>query len=236
MSLLEVCGLDVAYDGVQALRAVDLTVAASEVVTVLGANGAGKSTLLKAIVGLVPSQRGRIRFDGVELRGATPPRCLDLGITLCPEGRRLFPEMTVLENIRMGAYRSRDRAAFRRRLEQLHDMFPKLADRAGQAAASLSGGEQQMVAIARALMSRPRLLLLDEPTLGLAPKMIHEVSRLVKLINAEGIAVVLVEQNARLALRISNRGVVLENGAVSLSGTSAELLGNEHVQKIYLGG
>ncbi|MET4575018.1 ABC transporter ATP-binding protein [Ottowia thiooxydans] len=236
MSLLEVRELDVAYDGVPALRGVGLTVSEGEVVTVLGANGAGKSTLLKAIVGLVPSQRGQLRFNGKDLRGSSPPRCLDLGITLCPEGRRLFPEMTVLENIRMGAYSSRDRAAFKQRLEQMYEMFPKLADRTEQTASSLSGGEQQMVAIARALMSKPKLLLLDEPTLGLAPKMIHEVARLVKLINAEGIAVVLVEQNARLALRISDRGVVLENGEVSLRGTSAELLGNEAVQKIYLGG
>lgn len=236
MSLLEVRDLDVAYDGVPALRGVDLTVSEGEVVTVLGANGAGKSTLLKAIVGLVPSQRGQLRFNGTDLRGMSPPRCLDLGITLCPEGRRLFPEMTVLENIRMGAYSSRDRAAFKQRLEQMYEMFPKLADRTEQTASSLSGGEQQMVAIARALMSKPKLLLLDEPTLGLAPKMIHEVARLVKLINAEGIAVVLVEQNARLALRISDRGVVLENGEVSLRGTSAELLGNEAVQRIYLGG
>ncbi|MBH1965877.1 MAG: ABC transporter ATP-binding protein [Comamonadaceae bacterium] len=236
MSLLEVRELDVAYDGVPALRSVDLTVSEGEVVTVLGANGAGKSTLLKAIVGLVPSQRGQLRFKDTDLRGSSPPRCLDLGITLCPEGRRLFPEMTVLENIRMGAYSSRDRAAFKQRLEQMYEMFPKLADRTEQTASSLSGGEQQMVAIARALMSKPKLLLLDEPTLGLAPKMIHEVARLVKLINAEGIAVVLVEQNARLALRISDRGVVLENGEVSLRGSSTELLGNEAVQRIYLGG
>jgi len=235
MSLLEVHDLDVAYDSVMALRRVSLSVKTGEVVTVLGANGAGKSTLLKAIIGLVPAQRGWIVFDGAELRGGPPDR-LQRGITLCPEGRRLFPDMTVMENIRMGAYASRDRASFKDRFEQLNKMFPKLADRAGQTASSLSGGEQQMVAIARALMSRPRLLLLDEPTLGLAPKMIHEVARLVKLINAEGTAVVLVEQNARLALRISDRGYVLENGEVSLEGPSSELLGDEHVQRIYLGG
>lgn len=235
MNLLEVRDLDVAYDGVPALRRVSLSVRAGEVVTVLGANGAGKSTLLKTIVGMVPAQGGEITLDGAALRGG-PPERLARGITLCPEGRRLFPDMTVMENIRMGAYASRDRAAFKDRLEQLYKMFPKLAERAGQTASSLSGGEQQMVAIARALMSRPRLLLLDEPTLGLAPKMIQEVARLVKLIHAEGTAVILVEQNARLALRISDRGYVLENGEVSLEGPSAQLLGNEHVQRIYLGG
>lgn len=236
MSLLEISAITVAYDAVLALNSVSIKVGKQEVVSILGANGAGKSTLLKAIVGLVPSRSGKIVFDGADISQAKPHQCLERGITLCPEGRRLFPQMTVYENIRMGAYRSPDRAVFRQRIELLYDMFPKLAERAGQIASSLSGGEQQMVAIARALMSRPRLLMLDEPTLGLAPMMIHEVARLVKLINAEGIAVLLVEQNAKLALKISERGYVLENGIVSLTGASLELLSNDHVQRIYLGG
>jgi len=236
MNLLEVDDITVAYDGVSALRGVSIAVAEREVVSIVGANGAGKSTLLKAIVGLIAPSRGRILFEDVDLSGSPPQQRLDRGITLCPEGRRLFPQMTVYENIRMGAYRTTDRGAFRQRLDLMYAMFPKLAERRGQLAASLSGGEQQMVAIARALMSRPRLLMLDEPTLGLAPKMIHEVARLVGIVKAEGIAVVLVEQNARLALKISERGYVLENGVVSLSGTSADLLADDHVQNIYLGG
>ncbi|MDB5847564.1 MAG: high-affinity branched-chain amino acid transport ATP-binding protein [Rhodoferax sp.] len=236
MNLLEVQQLTAAYDNVLALKAVSIEVQAGEVVAVLGANGAGKSTLLKTIVGLVASREGRVVFDGQDIATQKPHQRLELGITLCPEGRRLFPQMTVFENIRMGAYRLKDRGVFRRRLALLYDMFPKLAERGKQVASSLSGGEQQMVAIARALVSQPRLLLLDEPTLGLAPKMIHEVARLVRLIHAEGIAVILVEQNAKLALRISDRGYVLENGAVSLVGQSADLLADRHVQQIYLGG
>lgn len=236
MSLLEVDGITAAYDDIVALHGVHLDVAPRDVVAVLGANGAGKSTLLKTIVGLVPLREGAIRFESEDISGRKPHETLQRGVTLCPEGRRLFPDMTVGENIRMGAYRCKEPALLRKRLEMLHDMFPKLAERERQLASSLSGGEQQMVAIARAMMSHPKLLLLDEPTLGLAPKMIHEVARLVKLINAEGISVILVEQNAKLALKIAHRGYVLENGRVSLTGPSADLLANDHVQKIYLGG
>ncbi|MFP3606451.1 ABC transporter ATP-binding protein [Paraburkholderia sp. SIMBA_053] len=236
MSLLSVTGASAAYQDVVALHDVDLEVRESEVVAVLGANGAGKSTLLKTIVGLVPLRAGKIRFGSRDISTLKPQQVLREGVTLCPEGRRLFPDMTVAENIRLGAYSCRDTGTIRRRLEMLYDMFPKLSERARQLASSLSGGEQQMVAIARAMMSQPKLLLLDEPTLGLAPKMIHEVARLVKLINGEGISVILVEQNARLALRIAHRGYVLEHGGVSLHGESDELLSNEHVQQIYLGG
>jgi branched-chain amino acid transport system ATP-binding protein len=236
MSLLEVIGVTVAYDDIVALDQVHLEVRPLDIVAVLGANGAGKSTLLKTIVGLVPLRDGKVRFGSHDISQCKPHQTLVHGVTLCPEGRRLFPDMTVAENIRMGAYRVRDQALMRKRQAMLYDMFPKLAERAGQLASSLSGGEQQMVAIARAMMSQPKLLLLDEPTLGLAPKMIHEVARLVKLINAEGISVILVEQNAKLALKIAHRGYVLENGRVSLNGASADLLANDHVQKIYLGG
>jgi branched-chain amino acid transport system ATP-binding protein len=236
MNLLEVSAATAAYGDVMALQGVELTVGAGEVVAVLGANGAGKSTLLKTIVGLVPLRSGQIRFDGRDISGYRPHQTLEAGITLCPEGRKLFPDMTVAENIRMGAYRCRDQALLRRRTDLLHHTFPKLTERAHQTASSLSGGEQQMVAIARALMSGPRLLLLDEPTLGLAPKLILEVARLVKTINAEGITVVLVEQNAKLALKIAHKGYVLEQGRVSLSGPSEVLLANDHVNRIYLGG
>ncbi|MCC6196644.1 MAG: ABC transporter ATP-binding protein [Burkholderiales bacterium] len=236
MSLLEIDGVTAAYDDIVALHGVTLQVEPGDVVAVLGANGAGKSTLLKTIMGLVPAREGTIRFESRQISGLKPHETMQRGITLCPEGRRLFADMTVAENIRIGAYRCKEPALLRARLDTLHAMFPKLAERERQLASSLSGGEQQMVAIARAMMSQPKLLLLDEPMLGLAPKMIHEVARLVKLINAEGIAVILVEQNAKLALKIAHRGYVLENGRVSLSGASGELLANDHVRKIYLGG
>jgi branched-chain amino acid transport system ATP-binding protein len=236
MTLLDVRGLSAAYGDVQALHGIDLRVDKAEVVAVLGANGAGKSTLLKTIVGQVRATGGTVQLAGVDISSVSPDQAIRHGITLCPEGRRLFPEMTVAENIRVGAHTVKDGQTLERRMQVLRHMFPKLVDRAKQLAGQLSGGEQQMVAIARALVSEPRLLLLDEPTLGLAPKMIHEVARLVKLINAEGTAVILVEQNAKLALKIADRGYVLENGLVSTAGTSAELLANDHVQKIYLGG
>lgn len=236
MSLLEVQSLTVAYDSVKALRDVSVSIGGNEVVSILGANGAGKSTLLKSIVGQASCDAGAILFDGKDITRKRPHECMEMGITLCPEGRRLFPQMTVHENIRIGAYRAKDKHVMRHRMEMLYDMFPKLVERRKQQASSLSGGEQQMVAIARALVSGPRLLMLDEPTLGLAPMMIHEVARLVQRINGDGIAIILVEQNAKLALKISHRGYVLENGALSLSGSSAELLADDHIKKIYLGG
>lgn len=235
MSLLEVAHLTVAYGAVPALRDVSLTLREG-VICVLGANGAGKSTLLKAIVGLVPMRQGKIRFAGEEIGGLPPYETLRRGITLCPEGRRLFPEMSVADNIRMGAYAVSDRAAIRRRLDMVNGLFPRLKERAGQMAGNLSGGEQQMAAIARALMSGPRLLMLDEPTLGLAPKLIHEVAGIICQIAAEGIGVVLVEQNARLALKLAGYGYVLETGQLSLAGPAIDLLADDHVRRIYLGG
>ena len=236
MTLLEVNAVTASYGDVVALKMVSLKVNVGEVVAVLGANGAGKSTLLKTIVGLIPTTEGEVIFDEVDISSAKPHQCLQKGITLCPEGRRLFPQMTVSENIRMGAYCVKSRTLYNRRIKQLYEMFPKLAERSNQVASSLSGGEQQMVAIARSLMSQPRLLMLDEPTLGLAPLMIHEVARLIRLIQAEGISVILVEQNAKLALKIADRGYVLETGKVKLSGSSNELLADGSVQQIYLGG
>jgi branched-chain amino acid transport system ATP-binding protein len=234
--LLEAVDLSVDYGGIHALR--DVTVRAPEkgVLAVIGANGAGKSTLLKTIAGLVRQSRGAIRLDGEDISRLKPHERLDRGIGLCPEGRRLFPELTVFENLRMGAYRVRETARFKRRLEHMHHIFPRVAERRNQVASSLSGGEQQMVAIARALMSEPRILMLDEPTLGLAPKLIHEVARLVRTINDEGVTIVLVEQNAKLALKISDRAVVLESGAVTIEGASADLLESDAVQSAYLGG
>ena len=234
--MLEASDISVDYGGVQALRGVSVQVPDKGIVAIIGANGAGKSTLLKTIAGQIVQGGGAIRLDGEDISRLRPHERLDRGIVLCPEGRRLFPDMTVYENIRIGAYRMRDRHKFRQRLAFLHEIFPKVAEREKQVASSLSGGEQQMVAIARALISEPRILMLDEPTLGLAPKMILEVARLVQTINREGVTIVLVEQNAKLALRISDRAYVLETGSVAIEGASSELLASDSVRDAYLGG
>jgi len=236
MTLLEVRNLSVSYGGVTALSDVSVSVPENGVVAVVGANGAGKSTLLKSIAGLVHPSTGQMLLDGRDIVSLKPYERLDRGLALCPEGRRLFPEMTVFENIRVGAYRNRNSGQFRQRLDMLYDIFPRIAERRRQVASSLSGGEQQMVAIARALISQPRILMLDEPTLGLAPKMIHEVARLVQTVSQEGIAVVMVEQNAKLALKISDYGYVLETGELRLEGPSTELLKSDHIVRAYLGG
>jgi branched-chain amino acid transport system ATP-binding protein len=236
MSLLEMTGLCVDYGGVHALRDVSIKVADKSVVSIIGANGAGKSTLLKTIVGLTRQSSGTVRLDGQDISSLKPHERLDRGIVLCPEGRRLFPDLTVYENIRVGAYRLKDSRQFRQRLEFLHGVFPRIAERGKQVASSLSGGEQQMVAIARALISQPRILMLDEPTLGLAPKLILEVARLVQTLNQEGITVIMVEQNAKLALKISDYAFVLETGSVALEGRSADLLQSDKVRNAYLGG
>ena len=234
--MLEATGLTVDYGGIHALRDVSAGVPDKGVLAIIGANGAGKSTLLKTLAGLVRQSAGVVRLDGQDISSLKPHERLDRGIVLCPEGRRLFPELTVLENIRMGAYRVKDKAKIERRLAYIHAIFPRIKEREQQIASSLSGGEQQMVAIARALMSEPRILMLDEPTLGLAPKLIHEVANLVRTINQEGVTIIIVEQNARLALKISDRAIVLESGAVAISGSSQELLTSDTVQKAYLGG
>lgn len=235
MNLLETKTLGVDYGGIHALRDVSVAVPDKSVVSIIGANGAGKSTLLKTIAGLVRPNSGSVYYDGQDISRLRPHERLDRGIVLCPEGRRLFPEMTVYENIRVGAYRTRDQQKFRQRLDQIYSIFPRVAERSKQLASSLSGGEQQMVAIARALISSPRVLMLDEPTLGLAPKMIVEVARLVQSAHSEGITVLLVEQNAKLALRLSSTAYVLETGSVVLSGSSQDLLSSASVQEAYLG-
>jgi len=236
MSLLEARNISVDYGGVHALRNVDIAVRDKEVIAIIGANGAGKSTLLKTVAGLVPQNEGEIFFDGKEISNLRTHERIDRGIVLCPEGRRLFPDMTVYDNIRMGAYRMSSREEFNERLEFLFEIFPRVSERRNQIASSLSGGEQQMVAIARALINKPRVVMLDEPTLGLAPKLVIEVGNLVGKIREEGIAVVLVEQNAKLALRISDYGFVIETGSVALEGPSADLLQSEEIRNIYLGG
>jgi len=236
MNLLEASNLSVDYGGVHALREVSIRVPDKSVVAIIGANGAGKSTLLKTIAGLVRHNAGSVRLDGKDISHLKPHQRLDCGIVLCPEGRRLFPEMTVYENIRVGAYRMRDSAKWRESLAMIYEIFPRVAERRKQISSSLSGGEQQMVAIARALIARPRMLMLDEPTLGLAPKLIHEVANLVKRVNDTGVTVLIVEQNAKLALKISNTAYVLETGSVALEGDSGDLLRRPEVQAAYLGG
>jgi branched-chain amino acid transport system ATP-binding protein len=235
MSILELDGITVAYGSVVALRDVSLAVPEGGIVCILGANGAGKSTLLKAVAGLVPLAGGRIRHNGEDISGMPAYEAVTRGIMLCPEGRRLFPLMSVLDNLRMGAYRLRSRAELARRLDRVLTLFPRLGERRQQIAGSLSGGEQQMAAIGRALMAAPRLLMFDEPSLGLAPRIIAEVARIVGEINRAGITVVLVEQNARLALRLSEYGYVLESGRVALKGDSRTLLDDPYVKAIYLG-
>jgi branched-chain amino acid transport system ATP-binding protein len=234
--LLSVEGLVCRYGKVEAVRGLSIDVAQGELVSLIGANGAGKTTTLKAISGLLSPAAGRITFLGQDITRADPRRILELGIAHCPEGRRVFPHMTVAENLEMGCYLRRDGPAIAGDLERLYARFPILAERRHQAAGTLSGGEQQMLAISRALMSRPKLVLFDEPSLGLAPNLVERTFEIVKEIRAQGVTVVMVEQNAFAALELSDRSYVFEQGRVALAGTGAELLDNPHVKSAYLGG
>ena len=235
--MLEVTGLEVRYGSVTAVKGVSLEVAEGEVVAIIGPNGAGKTSTLRAITGLVPSAGGRVVFRGTDVSRWKAHRIVTLGLGHAPEGRRLFPQMTVMENLRMGAYRRRVPSEIGRTLVQVEELFPRLAERRTQLAGTLSGGEQQMLAIGRALMAEPRLLVLDEPSFGLAPLIVREIGRIVRTINRErGVSVLLVEQNARMALGIAARAYVMETGRVALSGPSATLAESPHVKAAYLGG
>ena len=235
--MLEVSALEVRYGSVAAVRGVSLRVAEGEVVAVIGPNGAGKTSMLRAISGLVSGSGGRVVLDGREISRWKAHRIVTLGLAHAPEGRRLFSQMTVLENLNMGAYRRRSRAEIRRTLDAVERRFPRLAERRSQLAGTLSGGEQQMLAIGRALMAEPRLLLLDEPSFGLAPMVVREIGRIIQSINREqGVSVLLVEQNARMALGIASRAYVMEMGQIALTGASADLAGSPHVKAAYLGG
>ncbi len=233
--LLEVRDLDFSYGDVEALRGVSLEVRAGEIVSLLGSNGAGKSTSLRAISRLSRARAGKLVFDGHDLTALASHQVVELGIIQVPEGRHVFAEMTVLENLRMGSYVKSARAEREKNLERGLALFPRLRERTGQLAGTLSGGEQQMLAIARGLMARPRLLLLDEPSLGLSPLLVKTMFDTVATINAQGVAVLLVEQNVYQSLRISSRGYVLETGRITLSGSGEELLANEHVKAAFLG-
>ena len=235
MSLLALEGVEVAYGGIRAVKGIDLAVEAGEMVCLIGANGAGKSTTLRAITGLVRAAAGRIRYDGAEISALRVHEIARRGLAMVPEGRGVFPQLTIEENLSMGAYARADKAAIRADMAHAFELFPRLAERRRQTAGTLSGGEQQMLAIARALMSRPRLLLLDEPSMGLAPLMVERIFDVIREIAAEGVTMLLVEQNARLALEVSHRGYVLDGGLVTLSGPARELLGDPRIREAYLG-
>lgn len=234
MSLLEVRQLKVAYGGIKAVHGVDFEVAEGELVCLIGANGAGKSSILKGLVGLVP-HGGEVRFDGHRVSGLPTHAIAARGVALVPEGRGIFGRLTVAENLDMGAYARTNKGAMVEDLGRVYDLFPRLAERRGQLAGTLSGGEQQMLAIGRALMSHPRLLLLDEPSMGLAPLMVRKIYETVTDIARHGVTILLVEQNAHLALQVSQRAYVMESGSISLHGDSADLLTNSQVRAAYLG-
>ena len=235
MSLLELRGVEVAYGDLPALRGVSLSVEAGETLSVVGANGAGKTTMLRAISGLMRPRAGQILLDGERLDRLPSHAIVEHGVVQVPEGRKIFPSLTVLENLELGSYIPAAKARRREGLDRVFALFPRLKERDRQAAGTMSGGEQQMLAIGRALMARPRVLMLDEPSLGLAPIIVKEIFRIIGEINRLGTTVLLVEQNTRQALALSRRGYVLENGRVVLEGSGAELLGNEHVKRAYLG-
>jgi len=233
--LLEVIGLKVAYGGINAVKGIDFAVAAGEMVTLIGANGAGKTTTLKALTGLVHPSAGRVRYNGADITALPSHRLVALGIALVPEGRGVFPRLTVEENIDMGAYCRDDKREIRADHEHVLTLFPRLAERHQQAAGTLSGGEQQMLAIARAIMGRPRLLLLDEPSMGLAPLMVQKIFETIRAIAATGVTTLLVEQNAKLALELCDRGYVMESGEITLTDRAPALLANPRVRRAYLG-
>ena len=233
--MLELRGVCTYYGNIQALWDVDLRVDQGEIVTLVGANGAGKSTTLMSICGLAPVVRGEVLMDGKPIHTLKTDRIVRMGISQVPEGRLIFPDLTVLENLELGAYLRRDKSGIKYDLNHVFDLFPILARRAGQAGGTLSGGEQQMLAISRALMARPRLLLLDEPSLGLAPIIIRQIFDIIRRVNEHGTTVFLVEQNANQALKVANRGYVMETGRITLHDDSARLLANEDVRRAYLG-
>ena len=234
--MLSVSGLECRYGKVAAVRGLSLEVKQGELVSLIGANGAGKTTTLKSISGVLRAAGGRVVFEGEDITQASARRILELGIAHCPEGRRVFPYMTVRENLEMGCFLRKDKAGIEADLRKLFERFPILDERRDQAAGTLSGGEQQMLAISRALMSRPKLALFDEPSLGLAPNIVERTFDIIRQIRSEGVTIVMVEQNALAALELSDRAYVMEQGSVSLAGTGQELLVNPHVQKAYLGG
>jgi branched-chain amino acid transport system ATP-binding protein len=233
--LLEIRDLQVAYGGIQAVKGINLHIAPGELVVLIGSNGAGKTTTLKTLAGLHHPASGQIQYDGKSLHNVAAHQRVAMGIALVPEGRGVFARLTVQENLQMGAYSRDEKNEVAADLARMYELFPRLAERKSQLAGTLSGGEQQMVAMARALMSRPRLLMLDEPSMGLAPLMVQKIFETIRDIAALGMSILLVEQKARLALQVAQRGYVMESGAITLSGAAGELLGRDAVQQAYLG-
>jgi branched-chain amino acid transport system ATP-binding protein len=233
--MLELKSVRTYYGNIEALKEISLTVSEGEIITLIGANGAGKSTTLMSISGIVPPRFGEIRFLDKPIHHLNPDEIVTLGISQVPEGRRIFPQLTVLENLDMGAFLRKDSAGIRKDMDRIFALFPILAERQHQGGGTLSGGEQQMLAISRALMARPRLLLMDEPSLGLAPLIVRVIFDIIKKINKEGTTIFLVEQNAYMALKVAHRGYVMENGRITLEGNAQNLLVNEEVKKAYLG-
>ena len=235
MSLLSVQNLCVNYDSIRAVKGISFNVEQGETVCLIGANGAGKTTTLKTLTGLLPASSGEMVFDGKRLNGMPAYEIAALNLALVPEGRGIFTRMSVLENLQMGAYRRNDTAAIQREIDEIYSLLPRLAERRQQTAGLLSGGEQQMLALARAMLSKPKLLMLDEPSMGLAPIMVQTIYRIIQTIAQQGITILLIEQNVRLALSISQRGYVMEHGEITISGASAALINDPAVQAAYLG-
>ena len=235
MSLLSVNDLQVYYGSIQAIKGISFDVNEGEIVTLIGANGAGKSTTLNTIGGLLKPRSGSVEFEGASLLGTAPHKIVSKGMALCPEGRRVFLQLSVQENLEMGAY-TRPKGEIADSIAQVYEQFPRLKERCKQVAGTLSGGEQQMLAMGRALMSKPKLLMLDEPSMGLAPLLVEQIFSIIEELNAAGTTILLVEQNARMALSIAHRGYVLETGNIVTTGTGKELLTNDSVRKAYLGG
>lgn len=233
--MLKIKDLVVAYGGIEALKGVDFEVEEGKIVTLVGANGAGKSTTLRSIMGLVKPKAGSITYDGKDLLATKTMDMVNMGLALVPEGRRVFADLTVLENLKIGAYARKDEAGIKEDLEWVYDLFPRLKERSWQLSGTLSGGEQQMLAIGRGLMSRPKLLMMDEPSLGLAPLIVRDMFKIIKEVNKKGVTILLIEQNANAALHIADVGYVMEVGKITMTGGGKELLANDDVKKAYLG-
>lgn len=234
--MLKIENLHIKYGAIHAVKGIDMEVNEGEIVTLIGANGAGKTSILKALSGLVKPSEGTITYDGKVLNKKSAQDIMKVGISHVPEGRRIFADMTVLENLELGAYQRKDKDGIKKDLQAVYERFPILKDRSKQAAGTLSGGEQQMLAMGRALMANPKILLLDEPSMGLAPILVKEIFSIIKDINAKGTTILLVEQNARMALSVATRAYVMETGKIVMSGTGQELADSEEIQKAYLGG
>ena len=236
MALLEVKDLQVFYGVIQAIKGISFEVNQGEIVTLIGANGAGKTTTMQSIMGLIKPRSGSVIYDGKEITGVSTHKIVGMGMTQVPEGRRVFSELTVYENLLMGAYTEKDRSKIKEDIEEIYTIFPRLGERKSQVAGTLSGGEQQMLAMGRAIMSHPKLLMLDEPSMGLSPVLVDQVFEIIKHFHKTGTTILLVEQNANKSLAISDRAYVLENGRITVTGTGSELMASEEIRKAYLGG